>query len=87
MLDVRMGQLRSDICVSIQGERIVEISDRPPSDGDGETIDLGGRVLMPGMIDCHAHVTAVQLNLAPTRQLPVSLVTAGASRIMRDMLM
>lgn len=87
LLDVREGRLRPNICVSIQGERIVEVSERPPAAGDSDVIDLGGRVLMPGLIDCHAHVTAVQLNLAPTRQLPVSLVTAGASRIMREMLM
>ena len=86
MLDVRAGALRSNVSVSIEGERIVEISDRPLSAQDGEVIDLGGRVLMPGLIDCHVHVNAVQLNLAPTRQLPASLVTAGASRIMRQML-
>lgn len=87
MLDVREGALRSNVSVSIQGDRIVEIGDRLPAEGDGEVIDLGGRVLMPGLIDCHVHVNAVQLNLAPTRQLPASLVTAGASRIMRQMLM
>lgn len=87
LLDVRAGALKSDLRVSIEGDRIVEMTDRPPEAGDGEVIDLGGRVVMPGLIDCHVHVNAVQLNLAPTRQLPASLVTAGASRIMRQMLM
>jgi imidazolonepropionase-like amidohydrolase len=87
LLDVREGALKSGLNVRIEKDRITSVSDRPPMAGEGDIIDLGGRVLMPGLIDCHVHVTAVQLNLAPTRQLPLSLVTAGASRIMRDMLM
>ena len=87
MLDVHEGALKSGITVTIQGDRIASVSDQPVREGDGEVIDLGGRVLMPGLIDCHVHVNAVQLNLAPTRQLPASLVTAGASRIMSEMLM
>lgn len=87
LLDVGEGTLRSGLTVRIQDDRIASVSDQPPVAGEGAVIDLGGRVLMPGLIDCHVHVTAVQLNLAPTRQLPVSLVTAGASHVMRDMLM
>ncbi len=87
LLDVGEGKVRSGLTVRIQDDRIASVSDQLPVAGEGAVVDLGGRVLMPGLIDCHVHVTAVQLNLAPTRQLPVSLVTAGASRIMRDMLL
>ncbi len=63
MLDVREGALKSGFTVTIQGDRIASVSDQPVREGDGEVIDLGGRVLMPGLIDCHVHVNAVQLNL------------------------
>ncbi|WP_406857142.1 amidohydrolase family protein [Alsobacter sp. KACC 23698] len=87
LLDVREGASKPGFHVTIKGDRIVDVSDGPLDAGDGEIVDLQGRVLMPGLIDCHVHVNAVQLNLAPTRQLPASLVTAGAARIMRGMLM
>jgi imidazolonepropionase-like amidohydrolase len=85
LLDVHQGALKSGLNVIIAGDTIKEVTDRPPQ--GAKVVDLGGRVLMPGLIDCHVHVTAVQLNLAPTRQLPISLVIAGASRIMREMIL
>jgi imidazolonepropionase-like amidohydrolase len=86
LLDVHQGALKTGMSVVLAGDTIKEITERPTHAG-ATVIDLGGRVLMPGLIDCHVHVTAVQLNLAPTRQLPVSLVIAGSSRIMREMIM
>jgi imidazolonepropionase-like amidohydrolase len=87
LLDPREGVVRPGLSVLIRGDTIAEVTDGAVEQSQARVVDLGGRVLMPGLIDCHVHVTAVQLNLAPTRQLPASLVTAGASRIMREMLM
>ncbi len=39
--------------VRIDGESIVEVG--TGLDGDGETIDAGGKLLLPGMIDAHVH--------------------------------
>jgi imidazolonepropionase-like amidohydrolase len=42
--------------VRIEDGRIVEVSaERPPG---GDAIDLGGRTLMPGLIDAHAHLSS-----------------------------
>jgi imidazolonepropionase-like amidohydrolase len=49
---------REDVSVTITAGRIESVSDgeiEPPD--EGRNIDLGGRFLMPGLIDCHTHLT------------------------------
>ncbi|MDB5559823.1 MAG: amidohydrolase [Enterovirga sp.] len=89
LLDVEAGALRRGQQVLLNGELIAEVGENISAPPGTREIDLGGRVLMPGLIDCHVHVTAVRLDLglAPARQLTVSLVVAGSSRVMREMLM
>jgi len=50
-------------------------------------LDLGGRVVMPGLIDCHVHVIASNPNLGQNAMLPDSLVMARGIGIMNGMLM
>ena len=52
-----------------------------------ESVDLGGRVLMPGLIDAHVHVVACLADLGANAKLPDSLVAARAIGIMNAMLM
>ena len=88
LLDVRGGVLRNDVEVRIADGRIDEIG--PALDAAGaEVLDLGGRTLMPGLIDCHVHIMAshVRFGLASTMQIPSSLATAHASDLLRSMLM
>ena len=49
-------------------------------------IDVAGRTLMPGLIDCHVHVIAVVASLGANAKLPDSLVAARSIVVMRDML-
>ncbi|XAM74243.1 amidohydrolase family protein (plasmid) [Pantoea stewartii] len=49
-------------------------------------VDLQGKTVMPGLIDCHVHVVAGSANLGDNALLPDSLVTLKAAKIMRDML-
>lgn len=49
-------------------------------------VDLKGKTLMPGLIDCHVHVVASSANLGHNAMLPDSLITARAGKIMREML-
>ncbi len=53
------GQVLSHRFVVIEGGSIADI--RPMSDfpdtSDGEVVDVSGRTVMPGMIDCHVHLS------------------------------
>jgi len=53
----------------------------------GDAVDAGGRFVMPGLIDCHAHPFLADVNLARLNEVPLTLMTARAGNIMRGMLM
>lgn len=48
--------VRSNAYVLVADGKISSISDRPPSNFTGERIDGRGKVLMPGLINCHTHI-------------------------------
>lgn len=72
--------------VLVEGGVIREVSDRPIASSAAQVIDLGGRTLLPGLIDCHVHVIAATANLGQNAAMPNSLVAAHAARIMDGML-
>ena len=55
--------------VLIDGGRIVEVG--TGLDGD-EAVDVGGRHLLPGLFDCHTHVTLTSVDLMGILQAPFS---------------
>jgi imidazolonepropionase-like amidohydrolase len=73
--------------VVVEGNRIREVSPGARAPAGGTTIDLTGKVLMPGLIDCHVHTVAVEASLARNATLPDSLVMARSIRLMGEMLM
>ena len=78
---------KSDLTdVIIENERIKELGPNLSS-SSAEVIDLKGRTLMPGLIDCHVHVIAALADLGANGRLPDSLITARALVLMRNMLM
>ena len=72
--------------VRVAGGMIAEVSDRPIRDQGARRIDLKGKTLMPGLIDCHVHVIAAMLDLGRNAALPDALVAYHAAGIMRNML-
>ncbi|MGX1099672.1 amidohydrolase family protein [Amorphus sp. MBR-141] len=86
VLDVEAGDLLPDRSVLVRDGRIAEISDTKLSASDATRIDLKGKTLMPGLIDCHVHVTAFTANFAELARTSPFYVAAKAGEIMNGML-
>lgn len=43
--------------IRIEGDRIAALGDGLPPEGPGETVDMGGDLVMPGMVNSHCHMT------------------------------
>jgi imidazolonepropionase-like amidohydrolase len=56
LLDVESGRLVSPGEVLVRGDRIVEAGSTVAHPAGAETIDLGDRTLLPGLIDAHIHL-------------------------------
>src|SRR5262245_19530571 len=54
LLDVRTGKVTSNVYVTIENHRIKSIGATPPQ--GMQIIDLSNSFVMPGMVDCHAHI-------------------------------
>ena len=86
LMDARSSELR-DGALLIEDGRIKEISDKPIQSETARQIDLGGRTLMPGLIDAHVHVKATSLDLSKLMTTPVSYLMGQTHEIMKAMLM
>jgi imidazolonepropionase-like amidohydrolase len=86
VLDGTHNERREDHHVLVEDGHIREVSDRPLRSESAETIDLHGRTLLPGLIDAHVHVMAVDAQLARLAEQPLTLVTMQAARVLDGML-
>ncbi|HWD57056.1 MAG TPA: amidohydrolase family protein, partial [Stellaceae bacterium] len=86
VLDTASGERREGHHVLVEDGWIKEVSDRPITAAGARVIDLAGRTLLPGLIDAHVHVIAVDAALARLAEQPLTLVSLQAGRVMEGML-
>ena len=72
--------------VLVEDGTIRDLEARPLQAEGRHVLDLAGRTLMPGLIDCHVHVVASMMNLAANAQLPDALAVLRSLPILRGML-
>jgi len=86
-LDPRRGELMDGIEVLTEGERVKEISDRPIKSAAATRLDLGGRTLMPGLIDGHLHVFLNEVNIGALDAVPLTLLAINGAIALKNSLM
>lgn len=87
VLDVAQGAL-SPLCdVVIEAGRIRSIDKLAEIPPGAQVIDVGGRTVMPGLIDLHVHVTAVSMQLGRQPLMPNVFVMLRTMPILEGMLM
>ncbi len=87
VLDPSCTHLLEGIDVLVEDDRIKEVSDRPLSSPSATRVDLRGRTLMPGLIDCHVHVVSWSVDMWTNALAPTSLTALKAARILNTALM
>jgi imidazolonepropionase-like amidohydrolase len=86
VLDPAAGLLLKDRFVLVDGATIRQVSEQPPPAAGARVIDARGKVLMPGLIDCHVHCLASQLHLGRLANMPNVLAALRAVPLLRAML-
>ncbi|MGP1397406.1 MAG: amidohydrolase family protein [Inquilinaceae bacterium] len=70
--------LRDGMSVLVEGDRIKEVSDTPIEAAGATRIDLAGRTLMPGLIDCHFHAIAAHPDIRAIDEMPRAVLYGHA---------
>lgn len=86
LLDATQPQPREGCDVVVENGRIVEVADRPCPSPGADVVNVGGRTLMPGLIDAHVHAIAVDANLGRLKEMPASLMAHKAGQALSEML-
>ena len=86
LLDPKWDEARGGYEVLVEDDLIREVSARPIKAAKASVVDCGKRTLMPGLIDCHVHVFLTEVNIRNLENVPLTLLTAGASNLIRGMI-
>lgn len=86
IVDGTSADLPDPVDIAIENGRFADVGANL-SFAAAETKDLGGQVVMPGLIDCHVHVIAASANLGQNAEFPNSWVALKSAELMKAMLM
>jgi imidazolonepropionase-like amidohydrolase len=75
LIDVRTGKVTANAYIIIEKDRVVRVADSAPA--GASMIDLSKYTVVPGLIDCHAHVLGNQKDQSSTADLRMSSAQAA----------
>ena len=78
LIDGRASSARGPVWVVISGDTIESVRGSAP--GDLTIVDLGDATLLPGLIDCHTHLSA-RVGLPPTERMRSSAARAAIAGV------
>ena len=86
LVDPANGQVHPNTTVTTRGGKIVHVEKSSTADDHG--IDLKGKYLSPGLIDCHVHLNAVpgEKGLYAMKHLDQNVITLRATQMAKDMI-
>ena len=74
MLDAKTGSVATGVVILVEKDRIVSVGKAAPT--DATVIDLSNEFVMPGMVDCHAHILGNLKDFIPGSTLRLSSAKA-----------
>src|SRR5882757_2452715 len=78
---------RDGINILIEGARITEVTDAPINSETARSIDLGGKFLMPGLIDAHFHAYGISMDVTKFDHMPATLLAHHGGQMLWETLM
>jgi imidazolonepropionase-like amidohydrolase len=79
--------MREGVDIVVSGDRISALSPRGEDPGEARIIDCGGRAVIPGLIDTHAHVTLAGVSELVALTGDIAFVHLVSAQVARSMLM
>ena len=88
LLEPEVGALQGGHELLVEGDTVREVSGKPIKAEKADVVDCGGRTLMPGLVEGHAHLSFIGFqDLYDSVRLPVEehlLATIEAARLLLD---
>src|SRR5882757_3005758 len=86
LLEPEVGALQGGQELLIEGDTVVEVSNRAIKAEKADVIDCGGPTRLPGLIGRRVQETLSEVNIRFLESIPLTLMTARAARLMLGML-
>ena len=82
VFDGMRSEYLDESIVVVEGDRIVGVDRAPGASSSGDIVDVGGKTLMPGLIDAHCHVLGSSLKVTDVETQPLTYVSGYASKML-----
>jgi imidazolonepropionase-like amidohydrolase len=86
LIDGNGGAARRGSTLVVENDSIVDVSQSRDFGSEVTVVDLGGRAVMPGLIDCHAHFAHWGMNLISHQDKSLMLLAAETVAALRTTL-